>query len=93
MKTQTKIFAALRDPDPTAQRRCSATAAVAIIIGLTFSACTSKGQEGNAASLPRMAATSAPALAVQAAPEAADRIDNSRECNIEQTILDACIFV
>ena len=93
MKTQTQIFAGQRHPQPNAQRGRSATAAVAIIIGLTFSACTSNGQEGRAASLTRMAATQAPALAVQAAPEADDKIDNSRECNIAQTILDACIFV
>ena len=89
MKTQTQFFAAHRNPNSNAQRGWDSKAALAIIIGLTLSACTSDRQESNGAAFPRVTVTSASLLTVQVASNQDDKIDNSRECNIEQTIVYA----
>ena len=75
---------------PNSQRGAPSTVAVAIIIGLTLSACLADWQAGNATLSSRADLT--PALApIVAGPK--ESVDNSRECSIEKSIITACIFV
>lgn len=75
---------------PNSQRGVPSTVAVAIIIGLTLSACLADWQAGNATLSSRTDLT--PALA-PTVPGPKESVDNSRECSIEKSIITACIFV
>lgn len=75
---------------PNSHRGAPSKVAVAIIIGLTLSACLADWQAGNATLSSRADLT--PALApIVAGPK--ESVDNSRECSIEKSIITACIFV